>query len=53
MEKAKRQAIAYQISGVPALVVNGKYRFDIGMAGGLRETTQVADLLIAKERTAQ
>ena len=53
LEKAKKLAIAYQISGVPALVVNGKYRFDIGMAGGLQETARVADLLIAKERNAQ
>lgn len=53
MERAKRQAIAFQVSGVPTLVVNGKYRFDIGMAGGLRETAEVADQLIAKERNAQ
>ncbi|TDQ38119.1 thiol:disulfide interchange protein DsbA/DsbL [Thiopseudomonas denitrificans] len=53
LEKAKKLAIAYQVSGVPALVVNGKYRFDIGMAGGLRETAQVADLLIEKERGAR
>lgn len=53
MEKAKKLAIAYQVSGVPAMVINGKYRFDIGMAGGLRETAQVADLLIEKERNQQ
>lgn len=53
MEKAKKLAIAYQVSGVPTLVVNGKYRFDIGMAGGMQETTRVADLLIAKERAAR
>lgn len=53
LEKAKKLAVAYQVSGVPALVVNGKYRFDIGMAGGLQETASVADALIAKERDAQ
>ncbi len=53
MEKAKKLALAYQISGVPAIVVNGKYRFDIGMAGGLQETVDVADALIEKERQAQ
>lgn len=52
MEKAKKLAISYQISGVPTLVVNGKYRFDISMAGGYNETVQVADQLIAKERAA-
>lgn len=50
MEKAKKLAMAYQISGVPAIVVNGKYRFDIGMAGGLQQTVDVADVLIEKER---
>ena len=53
IEKAKKQAVAYQITGVPALVVNGKYRFDIGMAGGLQETVEVADALIDKERQAK
>ena len=34
MEKAKKLAMAYQITGVPVLVVNGKYRLDLGSAGG-------------------
>lgn len=53
MEKAKKLAVAYQISGVPAVVINGKYRFDIGMAGGLQQTVDVADVLIEKERQAK
>lgn len=53
MEKAKKQALAYQISGVPALIINGKYRFDIGMAGGLQETVDLADILIEKERQSK
>ena len=53
MEKAKKLAMAYQISGVPAVVINGKYRFDIGMAGGLQQTVDVADVLIEKERQAE
>jgi len=53
MEKAKKQAMAYQISGVPAIVINGKYRFDIGMAGGLQETVDVADVQIEKERQSE
>ena len=39
-----------QISGVPALIVNGKYRLDIGSAGGVPEVLQVTDYLIEKER---
>jgi thiol:disulfide interchange protein DsbA len=53
MEKAKKLAMAYQISGVPVMVVNGKYRFDIGSAGGAEQALQVADYLIDKERAAQ
>ncbi|AYC30940.1 thiol:disulfide interchange protein DsbA/DsbL [Pseudomonas cavernae] len=53
MEKAKKLAMAYQITGVPVLVVNGKYRFDIGSAGGPEQALDVADQLIAKERAAQ
>lgn len=53
MEKAKKLGMAYQISGVPVMVVNGKYRFDLGSAGGAQQALQVADHLIAKERAAQ
>lgn len=53
MEKAKKLGMAYQISGVPTMVVNGKYRFDIGSAGGAKQALQVADFLIDKERAAQ
>jgi thiol:disulfide interchange protein DsbA len=53
MEKAKKLAMAYQISGVPVMIVNGKYRFDLSSAGGPQQTLQVADQLIAKERAAQ
>ena len=50
---AKRLGMAYQISGVPAMVVNGKYRFDIGSSGGPEQTLDVADQLIAKERAGK
>ncbi len=48
--KAKKLAMAYQITGVPVLVVNGKYRFDIGSSGGMAQTLKVADHLIDLER---
>ena len=50
--KAKELAKKYEISGVPTMVVNGKYRFDLGTAGGPEQTLNVADQLIAKERAA-
>ena len=53
MEKAKKLAMAYQITGVPVLVVNGKYRFDLGSAGGPGGAIKVAEHLIAKERAAK
>ena len=52
MEKAKKLAMAYQITGVPVLVVNGKYRFDIASSGGPEQALQVADFLNDKERAA-
>ncbi|MEK1905849.1 MAG: thiol:disulfide interchange protein DsbA/DsbL [Pseudomonas sp.] len=53
MEKAKKLAVAYQISGVPTLIVNGKYRFDVRSSGGPEQTLDVANQLIAKERAAR
>jgi protein dithiol oxidoreductase (disulfide-forming) len=53
MEKAKKLAMAYQISGVPVMIVNGKYRFDIGSSGGPQQALEVANHLIEKERAAQ
>lgn len=53
VEKAKKLGMAYQITGVPVMVVGGKYRFDIGSSGGPQQALQVADHLIAKERATQ
>jgi thiol:disulfide interchange protein DsbA len=52
MEKAKKLAIAYQVTGVPVLI-NGKYRLDLGSAGGMQQAVDLADHLIARERAAQ
>ena len=53
VEQAKKLGMAYQITGVPVMVVNGKYRFDIGSAGGPQRALEVADFLIEKERAAR
>lgn len=50
--KDKQLAQAYKVTGVPTMIVNGKYRFDLGSAGGPEETLKVADTLIEKERQA-
>ncbi|WP_300632122.1 thiol:disulfide interchange protein DsbA [Pseudomonas sp.] len=53
IKKAKELAQKYGVQGVPTLIVNGKYRFDLGSTGGPEETLNVADQLIAKERAAK
>ena len=39
----------YQLSGVPAMVVNGKYTTGVTEAGGLDQLFEVVDFLIAQE----
>lgn len=53
VEKIKKLGMAYGATGVPSVIVNGKYRLDVGSAGGKQELLQVTDELIAKERAAQ
>ncbi|MFT4711832.1 MAG: thiol:disulfide interchange protein DsbA [Candidatus Azotimanducaceae bacterium] len=49
-QQAEARGRAYRSSGVPALIVNGKYRIEGGMAGGNTEMIRVANFLIEKER---
>ena len=42
----------YRVTGVPSLVVNGKYRIDSGDAGGYVGMLRIADFLIDMERAA-
>ncbi|MGV2836558.1 thiol:disulfide interchange protein DsbA, partial [Pseudomonas shirazensis] len=53
VKQAKELAKKYEITGVPNMIVNGKYRFDLGTAGGPEGVLNVADQLIAKERAAK
>jgi thiol:disulfide interchange protein DsbA len=46
---AEDLARRYNISSVPTLVVNGKYRTGPAQAGGLQEVTEVVDELVARE----
>ncbi|MDI3274254.1 thiol:disulfide interchange protein DsbA/DsbL [Pseudomonas sp. MDT1-16] len=50
--QAKELAKKYEISGVPTMVVNGKYRFDVGSAGGAEQALKLADKLVDQERAA-
>ena len=53
MAQYKELAQKYGVQGVPTMIVNGKYRFDLGSTGGPEQTLNVADQLIAKERAAK
>lgn len=52
VQQASALARAYRITGVPTMIVNGKYRIDGKMAGGNAEMLQVVDFLVAQERAA-
>lgn len=51
MNQAKRLAKAYRASGVPTLIVNGKYRIEGGMAGSFEEMLKIAEYLVDQERS--
>lgn len=51
MAQAKRLAKAYQASGVPTLIVNGKYRIEGAMAGSFEEMLKIAEYLVQQERS--
>ena len=50
--RAKQARNMYGITGVPALVVNGKYLVTAELAGGNKQMLDVVDYLIAQERSA-
>ncbi|QAX82291.1 thiol:disulfide interchange protein DsbA/DsbL [Candidatus Pseudomonas adelgestsugas] len=41
------------VQGVPTIIINGKYRFDLGTTGSPEQTLNIADQLIIKERAAK
>ena len=53
IQRSDQMTKAFQITGVPAIVVNGKYVVDGRMAGSNAAMLQVADFLIRKERDAK
>ncbi len=52
VNQAVAKGRAYRITGVPTLIVNGKYRVDGQLAGNNTRMLQVVDFLIAKERAS-
>ena len=52
VQQAEAQGRMYRVTGVPSLVVNGKYRVDGRMAGSNARMLEVVDYLIGVERAA-
>lgn len=52
VQQAEARGRAYRASGVPTLIINGKYRIEGSMAGSNANMLRVADFLIDKERQA-
>ena len=50
VRQADAKTRAYEVTGVPTMVVNGKYRIDGKMAGGNKEMLEVVDFLVGKEQ---
>jgi len=50
INQAKAKQRDYRASGVPAIIVNGKYRVSTTMKAGTQGMFEVIDFLIAKER---
>lgn len=49
VRKAKKKQTAYQIQGVPSIVVNGKYLTSGSMSGSYENMIKIMDYLIEKE----
>lgn len=52
LRKSKSQVLQYRITGVPAIVIAGKYVSDIGMAGSPQALVELIDFLVAREAAA-
>ncbi|MBT7332920.1 MAG: thiol:disulfide interchange protein DsbA/DsbL [Gammaproteobacteria bacterium] len=52
VQQAKAKSRAYRVTGVPSMIVNGKYRIDGPMAGSNAKMLEVVDYLVNLERAA-
>ncbi len=53
LQRAEELNRRYRVTGVPAIIVNGKYFTDVGMAGGHEELIALIDELVAAERAGK
>ena len=52
VQQAEAKGRAYRSSGVPAIIINGKYRIEGSMAGSNSNMLRIASYLIQKERNS-
>lgn len=52
LKQGESKLRGYEITGVPAMVVNGKYRVTAASAGSHQKMLEVVDYLVERERTA-
>lgn len=50
LQRAEQLTTRYRVEGVPLVVVNGKYRTDVGMAGGQSKLLELINDLAASEQ---
>lgn len=53
LKQGESKARGYEITGVPTMIVDGKYRVSADMAGSHEEMLKVVDYLIQKERASK
>ena len=53
IERDKKLGQAYQVNGVPTIIVNGAYNTGGAKAGSFSAWFQILDVLIEKERALQ
>jgi len=52
LRRSKQMVERYGLTGVPAIIVNGKYRTNVSMAGSNDAVFKVVDFLVKKESAA-
>jgi thiol:disulfide interchange protein DsbA len=53
MNNARQMTRRYKITGVPTIIVNGKYSTGASLAGSNQAVFEVVDYLVEQERTAE
>lgn len=52
INRSKTMVPRWGVAGTPSVIVNGKWRLDVGSAGGQQNVIELIDMLVARERAA-